>query len=54
MDQSQALARLRQIVDGIDREECHLGDGWWETSVGAEFGAARLSELEDLVRELTQ
>lgn len=44
--------RLREIVRGIDSIEGY-GDGWWETSVGAEFGAQKLAELEALVRSLT-
>ena len=52
MKQTEALQRLREIVDGIDRDEMH-DDGWWETSTGAEFGAQRLKLLEELVSDLT-
>jgi len=51
--QSSALERLRQITRGIDEQQTHDDDGWWETSVGAEFGRKKLAELEILVGELT-
>lgn len=54
MDRDQALARLRAIVRGIDRDDGDDESGWWETSVGAEFGAARLIELEALICDLTK
>lgn len=68
MDQAEAIARLHAITRGIDCDvfERRLPDGrsseaeesdtegWWETSTGAQFGAARLAELEDLVRALTE
>ena len=38
------------ILKGIDREE--IDDGWWETSVGAEFGATKLAEISALVGRL--
>lgn len=47
------LERLHEIVRGIDATETESTDGWWETSVGAEFGAQKLAELEALVRSLT-
>lgn len=48
----QALRQLRHICTGIDKTDVEDEDGWWETSVGAEFGAARLRDLERLVRHL--
>lgn len=48
-----ALARLREILAGIDQDGIDAEGGWWETSTGAEFGAARLAELEELIRDLT-
>ncbi len=53
MSREDALRRLREITDGIDRDETEDEAGWWETSVGAEFGARKLSELESLIRSLT-
>ncbi len=29
---------LNTILEGIDEEETHNEKGWWETSLGAEFG----------------
>ena len=42
----QALDRL---FKGIDQEETYSDDGWWETSGGAEFGAAKYLELKKLL-----
>lgn len=39
------VEQVREILDGIDcaqTEDC----GWWETSTGEKFGAARLAEVE--------
>lgn len=47
------IDRLYEIVRGIDRDEVESDDGWWETDIGAEFGAGKLAELEDLIRSLT-
>jgi hypothetical protein len=46
-----ALARLHAIVEGIDQDE--IDGGWWETSVGVEFGTGKLSDLEGLITDLT-
>ena len=48
------LARLREIVAGIDQTEGDADKGWWETSTGAAFGAERLAMLEELVTALRQ
>jgi hypothetical protein len=37
---------LERILDGIDRQETDDKGGWWETSVGAEFGKQKLKELK--------
>jgi len=52
MRENDAIARLRQIVNGINADECEDPSGWWETASGAEFGARRLGELEALIREM--
>ena len=36
---------INQILKGIDKTQTEDTEGWWETSVGAEFGAAKLAEL---------
>lgn len=46
------LVRLAEILDGIDSTEGFWRDGhvgWWETSTGAEFGAQKLREVQELV-----
>lgn len=30
---------LMALLEGIDKTELESPDGWWETSIGAEFGA---------------
>ena len=46
---TQAVAiereRIVGLLRGIDKEECADPDGWWETSVGAEFGAGVLCKI---------
>jgi hypothetical protein len=39
------LDQCAVILSGIDKEETAHGNGWWETSVGAEFGARKKQEL---------
>ena len=47
------IGKLNEILKGIDKDECESSDGWWETSSGAEFGAKKLKEVQDLVKKLT-
>lgn len=54
MTREEALARLHEIVNGIDQDEIDHEHGWWETSTGAEFGEAVLAELVELVEALTE
>ncbi|GGM42165.1 hypothetical protein GCM10010489_11550 [Microbacterium saperdae] len=51
VDAQSPLEMLRQIVRGIDSDDAS-GEGWWETSAGAEFGAEKLRQLEILVSSL--
>ena len=37
---------LDRILIGIDKCETDVDEGWWETSVGAEFGAGKLAEVK--------
>ena len=46
------MQELLEILKGID-QTCSRDDGWWETSCGAEFGAKKLKEVQDLVKKLT-
>jgi len=45
----ELLSKIDALLDGIDRDESHDDGGWWETSEGADFGAAKLRELKELV-----
>jgi len=47
------IDKLNEILKGIDKDQCSSDDGWWETSSGAEFGANKLKEVQDLVKKLT-
>ena len=47
------IDKLNEILKGIDKDQCDSSDGWWETSCGAEFGAKKLKEVQDLVKKLT-
>lgn len=42
---------LETILRGIDKDECDHDEGWWETSEGAAFGAAKLAQLKAAIRE---
>lgn len=45
------MNKIREILKGIDQLDSVEG-GWWETSTGAEFGAKKLSEVEEYVDKL--
>ena len=47
------IDKLNEILKGIDKDQCDSSDGWWETSSGAEFGAKKLKEVQNLVKKLT-
>jgi len=36
---------VEKVLKGIDLEEIESEDGWWETSIGAEFGKRKKEEL---------
>ena len=40
-----AVNDVRQILNGIDKQETEDRSGWWDTSVGCAFGAAKLAEI---------
>jgi len=52
MEKTEALTKLHEIIDGIDRAEIEP-NGWWGTIEGVTFGVERLALLEELVKELT-
>lgn len=45
------LSDVQAVLDGIDAQQTDRSNGWWETSVGADFGAAKLAALKALLRE---
>lgn len=44
------LVEIPKILEGIDTDEVANEEGWWETSTGAKFGAAKLKQLLDLIK----
>lgn len=38
------------ILAGIDETETDSETGWWETSQGAEFGAAKMRQIQSLLK----
>lgn len=50
-DVDALIDEVRALLTGIDADDCASQAGWWETSTGAEFGAAKLAALESLLRE---
>ena len=46
------IDKIKEALKGIDETETDSIDGWWETSTGAKFGAAKLKELLALIAEL--
>jgi hypothetical protein len=48
------MDRIKAILAGIDKTETEHPDGWWETSVGAEFGARKLAEIRAAIEPPSQ
>ena len=46
MDKPKLIAKIQEILKGIDEMETDSDDGWWETSTGAELG---FNKLEDVI-----
>lgn len=42
---------IDELLNGIDQDETENKNGWWETSVGAEFGAKKKAELKAVIRQ---
>lgn len=40
---------IKAELKGIDQTETESLDGWWETSIGAEFGAKKLQHVIGLL-----
>jgi len=45
------IEQIKDLLKGIDETETGSDDGWWETSVGAKFGAGKLKELIALIKK---
>jgi len=45
------IEQIKELLKGIDQTESESNDGWWETSVGADFGKEKLKELLVLVEK---
>lgn len=43
------IENIKELLKGIDQTDSGSNDGWWETSVGAEFGRDRLNKLIELI-----
>ena len=41
-DYAKCVEEIKTCLEGID---CDGGDGWWETSTGAEFGEKKLQQV---------
>ena len=39
------------LLDGIDKTECEYENGWWETSIGAKYGADILEKIKAILRK---
>ena len=47
------IEKIKEILKGIDKDISEDKNGWWETSIGAEFGAKKLKQIEDLVKKIS-
>ncbi len=45
---NELIAKLKEILSGIDKTETESEIGWWETSAGAKFGELKLKEVLSL------
>ena len=39
------MNEILKILEGIDKTEAESVNGWWETSIGAQFGAEKLNDI---------
>jgi len=47
-----ALEEAISILHGIDTQEQEHPDGWWETSTGAEFDAAKIDAIRAMKEDI--
>jgi len=46
------MKTIEEILKGIDQTEFESDDGWWETSVGAEFGRNKKEEIINFIETI--
>jgi PIN domain nuclease of toxin-antitoxin system len=51
MTKADLVNKVKDILKGIDEDECVSPDGWWETSEGASFGKTKLAEVINACKE---
>lgn len=53
MEIKELEEKVVKILEGIACEETQRGcvDGWWPTSIGAEFGRGKLNEIREAFKE---
>ena len=39
------MNEILKILEGIDKTEAESDNGWWETSIGAQFGDEKLNDI---------
>ncbi len=44
--------KLNYILKGIDKDVSQDEKAWWDTPYGAEFGAAKLREVKEFIKNL--
>ena len=54
MTNDDLVNKVKDILKGIDEDECSSQDGWWETSEGASFGKTKLSEVMYILKALKE
>ena len=52
MTKDEAIKLIKIELDGICETQGDYDDGWWETSIGAEFGKERLKNVLKIVEAL--
>ena len=53
MTQRDSLIELEEILEGIDQAEENENElGWWDNSIGADFGKGKLEELKALINKI--
>jgi hypothetical protein len=50
----ELLNKILKILEGINKEQTESENGWWETSIGAEFGKKKLEEITSLFVKSTK